>query len=71
MIDRKKRNTLFCTIIRQSQHTIYCAMGPKSFSAVKDDVRRRVKDTPKQCIRGASGGFFQIVDWKTEDPQEC
>ena len=32
MIDRKK--TAIRYLVRQSQHTVYCAMGPKSFSAV-------------------------------------
>jgi len=30
MIDRKKNAVRY--VVRQSQHTICCAMGPKSFS---------------------------------------
>jgi len=67
MIDRKEPQygTLPCT----SNHnffTIYCAMGPKSFRAVM--VRKTTaqsKTHQKQCISGASGLFFQVVDWKT------
>jgi len=32
MIDRKKNAIHY--LVRQSQHTIYCAVGTKSFSAV-------------------------------------
>ena len=32
MIDRKKNAVRY--VVRQSQHTICCAMGPKSFTAV-------------------------------------
>ena len=41
MIDRKKNAIRY--LVRQS-HTIYCAMGPKSFSAVM------VRKTSKQAV---------------------
>jgi len=51
-------------LVRQSQHTIYCAMGPKSFSAVmarKTTSGAKWKTHQKQYISGASGegGIFQ------------
>jgi len=52
-------------LVRQSQHTSYCAMGPKSFSAVmarKTTSGAKWKTHQKQYISGASGGFFQVVE---------
>jgi len=53
-------------LLRQSQHNmIYCAMGPKSFSAVmarKTTSGAEWKTHQKQYISGASGGFFQVVE---------
>ena len=52
-------------LVRQWQHTIYCAMGPKSFSAVmarKTTSGAEWKTHQKQYISGASGGFFQVVE---------
>ena len=50
-------------LVRQSQHTVYCAMGTKSFNAVMVRIerrQRRMKDTPKAmhqwCFRGIFPG---------------
>jgi len=58
MIDRKYAIRY---LVRQSQRTIYCAMGPKSFRAVKarKATSGAVKDTKSS---GASGRFFQVVE---------
>ena len=63
MIDRKIRNMLPC--IRQSQHTIYCAMGPKSFSAViaRKTTAQSERHTKSNASVVLQEGFFQVVDW--------
>ena len=62
-----KNSTLAYLVRRQSQHTIYCAVGPKSFSAVM--VRKTTAQSErhqKQCISGASRGIFPGC--RLEDP---
>jgi len=52
-------------LVRQSQHTIYYAIGHKSFSAVmarKTTSGAKWKTHQKQDISGASGGFFHVVE---------
>jgi len=53
-------------LVRQSQHTIYCSVGPKSFSAVmtRQTTSGAEWKTPTaiQYINGASAGFFQFVE---------
>jgi len=60
MIDcKKKLNTRY--FVRQSQHTIYCARGPKSFSAV---VARK---TTAQSERHTK--FVNFGMWESSDPK--
>jgi len=49
MIDRKKAISY---LVRQSQHTIYCAMGPRSFSAVV--VRKTTAQSERHTKSNAS-----------------
>jgi len=55
-------------LVSQSQHTVYCAVGPKSFSAVmarKTTSSTEWKTHQKQYISGASVGgvFFRLYKW--------
>ena len=62
MIDRKKSNTLPCTSI--TTYHLYCAMGPKSFSAVmaRKTTSGAEWKTPKAIHQWCFRGFFQVVE---------
>ena len=59
MIDRKYAIRY---LVRQSQRTIYCAMGPKSFRAVKarKATSGAVKDTKSNTSVVLQEDFFRL-----------